>query len=902
MPLTAGARLGSYEILSPLGRGGMGEVYLARDNDLGRDVAVKVLPEEVASDPDRLARFEREAHVLATLNHPNIAAIYGVERVDDTRALVLEFVDGPTLADRIIVGAIPLDETIALARQIAEALETAHSQGVVHRDLKPSNIAVRRDGVVKVLDFGLAKLIAPPEIDRDSTRPHGLSQSPTITSPALLTSAGVVLGTAAYMSPEQAKGQPADKRSDIWAFGCVLYEMLTGRRPFDGGDVTETMAFVLTRDPDWSALPAEVPGPLRTLLARCLERDRRRRVGDIAAARFVLDELSNLAGAARHEDRETASRRHLGPWAITAVALAIAAAAVLYRPQPAAPPPKAFTYSILPPDGHTFLATSLAGAPSLSPDGRQIAYVASGPTGRQVWVQSLDALDARPIAGTEGAACPFWSADGAWLGFLARGSLNRVNVAGGQAQVLASRAPFGRVCFGGSVNERGTIVYAGGGDNTLATVSAAGGESVQLTQRNISLFDENHMAPHFLPDGQRYLLQVRGGPDLQFQVWIGQLGSNERRLLLKDVTNARYAPPVALSGPGHLVYVRGRTLVAHPFDPATLALAGPPITIAQGIAVGGGGAAGDFDVSPTGVLVYRRGEPGSNDLGWYDRAGQTAGTIGDREGNPRNNVRISPDGKWAAFTRMGETTQDVWLADLTSGAISRFTLDGGRSPVWSPDGSHLAYLRDDTIYRKPFTGSGPEVAVWSGAGTLAITDWSGDGKYLLLTRWETSKPALTGRGVWLLSNPLDDAAPHEATLFEARALHAVFGPRIEEPRWVAYDAGQVFIKTMPGRPPGTWQVSVNGGSNPRWRADGRELFFLSGGSVVSAAFDDTSSMRARARQPLFMTPSAFSTAAGQYAPGWDVAPDGSRFLTTLPALDTPPSAITVMMNWQAGLR
>jgi len=680
----------------------MGEVYRARDTKLGREVAIKVLPASVAGSHDRLARFEREARVLATLNHTNIAAIYGVEDSTDVRALVLELVEGPTLADRIHEGPIPPAEALPIARQIAEALEAAHEHGIVHRDLKPSNIKVRHDGAVKVLDFGLAKLTTgPSDSDQIGDDSHErLAQSPTITRPPLVTHVGVILGTAAYMAPEQAKGEPADKRSDIWAFGCVLFEMLAGRPTFEGRNVTDTLSLVRTKDPDWSALPADVPARIRALLARCLQRDRRTRIGDAAALRFVLEELARLETPAAGT---TSLRRGTGRrvWMLAATLAAIVTVAVVaYRYRPA-PTVKPFAFSILPPEGTTFVGLVAGGAPALSPDGHQVAFIGNSAGRQQLWVQSLDAFDARPIAGTEGAACPFWAADGSWLGFFVNETLMKVNAGGGQAQRLAGGGSFARGGVTATVNRDGTILFYGPA-NTLASISASGGESRQATERNIALFDENHTGPSFLPDGRHYLLHVRGGPELQLQVWVGQLGSNERRQLLKDVTNARYAPPLS-SGPGHLVYVRSGTLVAQAFDVHALTLPGSPMTIGEGIAVAGGGAVGDFDVSQN-VLVFRRGQPGTYELAQYDRGGGEVGTFGDRGGNPRNSLRISPDGKWAAFTRMGDTTQDVWIADLASGAISRFTLDGGRSPVWSPDGSQLAYLRQGTVYRKPFAG------------------------------------------------------------------------------------------------------------------------------------------------------------------------------------------------------
>jgi Tol biopolymer transport system component len=737
--------------------------------------------------------------------------------------------------------------------------------------------------------------VAEPAYDSEHPRATDLPHATTITSPAV-TNMGVVLGTAAYMSPEQAKGQPADKRSDIWAFGCVLYEMLTGRKTFAADDITETLASVLTKEPEWDRLPPDVPAVIRTLLARCLERDRHKRIGDVAAVRFVLAEVASLSAPAPSPVGEGPNRRTVTMMTVATVAIAALAAFAGYRFRPV-PPARALTFSILAPDGATFASTSEGGAPTVSPDGRYVAYVADSKAGRLLWVQSVDALDAHPLPGTDDANCPFWSADGSWLGFSARSEIKKISVTSGPPQTLGRAGRSARVCLGASANMSGTVLFSG--PLGLASMSVADGEPSVAAERNIAIFDENHQSPEFLPDGRHYLLHVRGGPDLQFQLWVGQLGSNERRLLLKDVTNARYAPAVT-SGPGYLVYVRGRRLVAHPFDETSMTLAGAPIILADGVAVGGAGALGDFDVSST-VLAYRRDEPGRKELVSYDRTGKEAASWGDRAGNPRNNVRISPDGKSAAFTRMGDAVLDVWTMDLDGGAATRFTLEGGRSPAWSPDGTHIAYLRDDTVYRKPFASGGPEVALWSGPGTLAVNDWSGDGKRLMLTRWDTSKPGTTGRGLWLLPNPLDDAASHEPTLLEAPALHGQFGPRIGAPRWVAYDAGQLFIRSMPDRPLAKWQVAEQGNAS-RWRADGREIFFSGGGSMMSAEIDPDGRPRTGTLRPLFPLNPGFGAAMAQYAPGWDVTPDGQRFLTTMPTPDTAAPAITIVMNWQSSLK
>ena len=901
MPLSPGSRIGSFEITDHLGKGGMGEVYRAKDAKLKREVALKVLPAAVATDRHRLARFQREAEVLAALNHPHIAQIHGVEESQGTIALVMELVDGEDLARRLARGALPIDEALAIARQLADALQAAHGAGIIHRDLKPANIKLRSDGVVKVLDFGLAKALDSTEVARQVT--DNRADAPTVTSP-LVTMQGAILGTAAYMSPEQALGKPVDKRADVWAMGCVLYEVLTGRTAFRGKTVSETLASVLADDPDWSALPAVLHPAIARMLRRCLERDLSKRISDVATVRFCLEEAPSLTtnvNPANAAPQRLSVVRSAGlTMAGAAVAaLAVAAASGFFRPATA---DKTFTLSILPPDGTQFAGTS-GGPPAVSPDGRQVAFVAVGAAGPMLFVQSIDAFDARPLPGTEGASAPFWSPDGGWLGFRAGPDLKKVSVTGGQPQVLARTTSTALGAPAATWNAAGHILFHGGTNNTLGRVPAAGGETVQATERNIALFDEQHLSPSFLPDGQHYLLLVRGGTDLQFQLWLGQLGSNERRMLAKDVTNAHFAPPRS-GGSAHVLYVREGRLMAHPFEMTRMMLTGSAVVIAENVAVSGSGGLSDFSVSPSGVLAYRRGESADHELGSYDRAGKLLGSIGNRPGSPRNNLRVSPGGKWVAFTRQNQTSQDVWIADLATGVESRFTLDGGRSPVWSPDGSQVGFLRQDTVYRKPFGSGGSEVAVWRGPGTLALNDWSGDGRQLLLTRWDTSQPALTGRGLWLLPNPLDETASHEPSLFQPDALHGQFGPRRGSPRWVAFDAfdgttRQVFVKTMPGGVDGKWQITANGGNTSRWRADGRELFILSGGSMMLVADVEAGEAFQHGRlRPLFATPLAFGIASGQYAPGWDITPDGQSLLTTFPAPDSPAPAITVIINWE----
>ena len=909
MRLSAGTRLGSYEIAALIGAGGMGEVYRAHDTKLNRDVAIKVLPDLLANDEERLARFTREARTLASLNHPNIAAIYGVEESGDVRALVIELVEGEDLSERIARGAIRLDEALPIARQIAEALDAAHELGIVHRDLKPANIKVRSDGTVKVLDYGLAKAAEP--IGETSAN---LSMSPTITMPAM-TQGGVILGTGAYMSPEQARGKATDKRTDVWAFGCVLYEMLTGRVAFAGDTLSDTIAAILGREPDWSALPAETPATIRRLLIRCVEKDARRRLRDIGDARTEIEDV--LSGAATLvqatsaiaptpiSDAQMAAalvKRNRGRLALAAalVLAPIAGSFLLRRPATSENRQENF---INPPDGHSFAPLMEGGAPALSPDGTKIAFVAQDAAGkRSLWVQSRDTFDARPLPGTDGAAAPFWSPGSDELAFFAHGNLKALKLDGGASRELATGLRFSsQGALPGTWNGDGTLIFRFGGSLELWSVSSTGGEPAPATERNPAAMEQDHYSAFFLPDGRHYLVLVRRGAELRLEVMLGELGSNARRPLLSDVTNAQYAP--GRNGrSSHLIFVRGGRLIARPFDDDRLEMTGVERTLAENVAVTLGGGLADFSVSASGVLAYRQAAGGpEEEMAWYDREGNRAGTIGDRRGHPRNIIRFSPSGTSVAFTRQGAKTQEVLVADVMSGHPVRFT--DGRSPVWSPDGSEIAFLREDdkdksdrptyTIFRKKVDGSAPEVPLWRQAGIIVINDWSGDGQYLLLTLFDTAKP---GVQLWLLKNPLDPA-PHKPVRFEATSKgHAQFVPSSDGPPLGVTTDG-VFVHGMGEAKPGPWPVGSEEAIHPRWRRDGQELFFIDGGYLqVVERVGSTKGFEFGRPKPLFQLPDAFQIAGGQWVPGWDVTPDGKRFLVVNPPPDVPGS-IKIVTNW-----
>ena len=610
-----GTQIGVYHVTARIGAGGMGEVYRATDTKLRRDVALKVLPDVFASDPERLARFQREAKTLASLNHPNIGGIYGVEHSGSARALVLELVEGPTLADRIAQGPIPLDEALPIARQIAEALEAAHEHGVIHRDLKPANIKVRPDGAVKVFDFGLAKAL-------DASAPSDLLQAPTITSPAM-TGVGVILGTAAYMSPEQARGKPVDKRADIWAFGCVLYEMLTGRRAFTGETVTEVVAKILERDPDFARLPTNISPRLVHLLRRCLERDPRRRLRDIGEVRVemqdgqaaVAPEATTLSIPVVNQR----SRERLA-WAVAAVAVVIAAviASVPYvrRAETEAP---AIRFTVGPPDNGAFEPGS--DFLTVSPDGSRLAFVATGSSGKsQLWIRALDSLAAQPLPGTDGATQPFWSADGRFLAFHADGSLKKIAVSGGPAQTLAGA--FSGIA-GGTWSHDGVVLFASGpaqgAPTTIRRVSAAGGTATPVTTLDASRQENAHFWPHFLPDGKHFLYFARSNTRTDNNaIYVRSLDSEERTLLLTANSNAVYSPP------GYLLYHSWGTLMAQPFDAERIQLTGEPVPIAENVSNNPNTGRAQFWVSESGVLAYRGGGWNSEYPGrlvWVDRSG-----------------------------------------------------------------------------------------------------------------------------------------------------------------------------------------------------------------------------------------------------------------------------------------
>ncbi len=879
MALTTGTRLGPYEILGPIGSGGMGEVYRARDGKLDRDVAIKVLPDVFAADPERLARFEREAKALAALNHPNIAAIYGLEDGPDVKALVLELVEGPTLADRIAQGPIPVAEALPIARQIAEALEAAHEHGIIHRDLKPANIKVRADATVKVLDFGLAKVVDVSPID------GGVLQEPALTRSAM-TQAGVILGTAGYLSPEQAKGMTVDTRADIWAFGCVLYEMLTGRAVFAQKTVAETLARIIEREPAWEALPANMPPSLSRLLHRCLEKEPKRRLHAAADVRIAIEDVLVAHDSGAFAVSRTARKgTTVVAWMVASVAIVVAIVLASSTARRAAPTLPALLLDI-----NTAPTTDPLSF-ALSPDGRQIVFVALEQQTPRLWLRQLDQPDAMPLTGTDAAAQPFWAPNGRSIGFFADGLLKRIDLTGGLPQVLAhARNP-----MGGAWNRDDVILYSPFAASPLRRVAATGGTPAAITR--LSTGEVSHRFPAFLPDGRRFLFLVITGAPEDEGVYLGSLdGPDTRDRLLAADTAAVFAPP------GHLLAVRQGGLIAVPFDPRGGTVSGEPITVASHAAHDQG--RGAFSVSTSGLVAFRvSGETPEAKLVWIDRAGSIISTLSGQgfPGLTRDGQHITTTQRTMSHTL---SNTDIWLIDIPRSEPRRFTFDPAFdiSPVWSPDGSRIVFASNRhgafDLFEKPVSFARDERVLLNTPDNKYPVDWSPDGRDLLFV----NESGVTGDDLWTL--PLHE--PQTPVPFLNGSGAESQGQFSPDGRWVAYRSNQsgrweILLRRYPG--PGSQQlVSSSGGIQPRWRRDGKELFYVGANRRLMAVPihlpSEGDAVETGVPVPLF-TAQLADPANQQF--GYAVDPHGQRFLMSIVAERTSTTPITIVQNWTARL-
>ncbi|MFN2597248.1 MAG: protein kinase [Pyrinomonadaceae bacterium] len=886
MPVAPGTRLGRYEIIAPIGSGGMGEVYRARDTQLGREVALKILPAAVSQDADRLRRFELEAQSTSELNHPNILTVFDVGTHDGTSYIVSELLAGETLREQLDGAALSVRKATDYAQQIARGLAAAHERGVVHRDLKPENIFVTADGRIKILDFGLAKLVA--RVDGDAAQTN-------VPTRKINTDPGTVMGTVGYMSPEQAAGRAADHRSDIFSFGAVLYEMLAGRRAFRGDTAVETLNAILKEDPqEFSTIPNRaIPPSLESLVWHCLEKKPERRfqsAGDLAYALEALSAHSSgstsqtvIAPVPATKARALSRERliWIGVCALLLVAAAWLALAHLSRAQPVA---RTVRLALATPDKVT-----LPSRVTVSPDGSRVVFIANSPDGKRLlWVRPLDSLTPQPLAGTEDAAAPFWSPDSRFVGYFADGKLFKIDAAGGRPQALCDVGED----RGGAWSREGVILF--GGLEGLYRVPAQGGTPQLATK--IDPKEEAHRWPYFLPDGRHFVFLADANTTEDHHIRAGTLDSQETQILFGAVSRVAYAPP------GYLLYVSQGALVAQAFDASALKIAGDPTTVAEHVAEVGVNHEFDFSVSDGGVLAYQTGNPQSQ-FAWFDREGKKLGTVGE----PANygDLSLSPDGRRAAFTMLDADGRyaDVWLLDLARGSASRLTFDphGDGNPVWSPDGSRIMFGSNRlsgigfNLYEKAASGVGDEQLLLRSDAEKYATSWSRDGQTLLFENWA---PKSKG-AVWLL--PLSgDRQPR--ALLQSAAFDQFQGKLSPDGRFIAYtsnESGREEIYVQPFPPTGDkWQISSGGGFAPLWNDNGRELFYITGdGKLMSAEVKAGGAFESVVPRQLFQTSLKLSLS---YA--YAVAPDAQRFLVNAPVEANTPAPMIVVLDWAAGLK
>jgi serine/threonine protein kinase len=879
--------IGPYRVLAKLGEGGMGEVYRVRDTKLSRDVALKVLPEAFASDPDRLMRFQREAVTLASLNHSNIAHVHGLEEVPSTRsgqpavhALVMELVEGDDLSTLIARGPIPAGEAIPIIKQIAEALEAAHDLHIVHRDLKPANVKVRADGVVKVLDFGLAKAMDAP-----SGVP--LAAGATMTSPAM-TGLGVILGTAAYMSPEQARGKPVDKRADIWAFGVVALEMLTGRPVFAADTMSDTVAAVLTREPDLSALPAGTPESLRSLLKRCLERDPKMRLRDIGEARIALTHQAEERPERLVSKTSNASRLAIAVLfaALVLTLIGLVATLASNRSSTTRPAQGVMRFPILVPDG------AVAAEVKISPDGRNVAIVAVGPRS-EIRVRRLDSSETTLLPVTAGAGSVFWAPDSHGIGVIGRDRKLWKGDVAGQSLTEWSSAAKGDIDGGGTWSAGGVVLFGTG--RAIHRMPESGGLATEVALEDGQGSNAWRGKPQFLPDGNRFLyfVGVSGGPG---EIRVGSLDSTQTTLVGRAESGAVFSPE------GYLVFLRGTTLVAQTFDPKTLALSGSAVDIATDAAAGMLSNHPSFDISGNGILTYLRTRSGYDGrLVWFDRSGTELGAVPQPAGVEPLNPSLSRDGKRLAVNRMDPISGnwDIWTIDLATGIPTRLTTDPAQDAdaVWSPDGNEVVFVSNRNggygLYRKRLTGSGAEERILTASSEPRATDWTRDRAFVIYE---------VDGNVMALPMTGSDRTPRPVATSAFQEYGASTSP---DGRWIAYaaeDTGefQIYVQRFPDGGPKK-RVSSVFGIHPRWRGDGKELFYWQpplGLMSVELGYD-AAGIRAKAPKPTLPSHVNILNLI-DHRHHHAIGADGKRFLLRQ-AAGPPAPPITVIVNWSQGI-
>jgi Tol biopolymer transport system component/tRNA A-37 threonylcarbamoyl transferase component Bud32 len=873
MAIAPGSRVGVYEVTSRLGEGAMGVVFRARDTKLLRDVALKVLPDHFANDSDRLSRLQREAQVLASLNHPNIAHVYGLEQVGGSECIAMEFVEGETLEERLKHGRLPVHDALEIATQLALGLAAAHERGIVHRDLKPANIKLASKGIVKILDFGLAKPFAGPAMGSD------MSVMPTIASGSM---SGGIFGTVAYMSPEQARGKDVDARTDIWAFGCVLYEMLTGQLAFGGETATDTIATIVTGQPDMAALPPDVPASIRLLISATLQKNAQQRLQHVGDARLFLDQafVSPASSVSSVAAAPARPRRRAGMLAAAfagglAVALAAFALYLRPRPQPAAP---AMRFELVLPNFVT--------APSLSPDGQHIMYAGAAPSENvALWVRSIGAESVEKLSGTDKPTAAVWSPDGRAIAVVSDGKLKKIDLTTRSVQVICDVAeqPVG-MTWGSS----GVIMLSR--KDELYRVPAEGGKLTLVMARDASRMETIHALPAFLPDGTHFVFAVGASDREKGGIFVGSLDGKTKsylRPLGNRLNSLGYVSGYLLAG--------GDDLIAQPFDARTLTLSGSPVPIVDGL--------GNFwAASNGGVLVFQKTSTASpnKQLTWFDRAGKRLGELGAPA--VYSNIEISPAGDRVAVDTIADNNRDVWVIDVARAVPSRLTFDPGSdwTPVWSPDGSQILFASNRTgthMYQRPASGVGSDRLVFKSDSSEIPVSWSRDGRYIVFSRFKNSG-AGSGVNTWLLTM----AGEPKATPFIESPFDKAQARISPDGRWITYvtnDSGtyQVVVQSFPDPNTGRWQITAQGGIEPKWKHDGRELYYLApDGKLMAVPVNPGPAFQAGSPSVLFQTPLVVTRGQTPRDRRYDVAPDG-RFLIAVPTAAATQTPVTVVVNW-----